>query len=80
MNKITRYSEGIYLMVDECRIAYAQGKKLTVERNARTSLTFNFTQASMADAVARRINEDIEVHRARNLASQVIDPPGEHLS
>lgn len=74
MNKITRYDDGIYLIPDECRVAYTQGKKLIIEREGHPTITFSLTLASKADSVAKRINEDIEVVRARNRAAQVIDP------
>jgi len=71
----TRYDEGIYLIVSDCKLAYVQARALVVERHTTPTVRFNFKSGKEADVIARKINEDISEYQLRNRAVQGQDSP-----
>lgn len=72
----TRYGEGIYVIVSDCKLAYVQARALVVERHNGPTVRFNFKSGKEADVIAQKINEDIRVNELRDRALQGKDPSG----
>lgn len=72
----TRYGEGIYLIVSDCKLAYVQARALVVERHNEPTVRFNFKSGKEADVIAQKINEDIRVNELRDRTLQGKGAPG----